>query len=122
MKDTHTPGPWEFDGVRVFAPALDEKVPVALADGTIAMHGMGLIALPYACGPLDGSFGSHDANSNLIAAAPEYKALVVRAVAVLQRHAPPDGLSDHEALNELYGIFDGPEYRAAIAKAEGGQP
>lgn len=59
------------------------------------------------------------ANARLIAAAPDYKALVDRAVAVLQRHAPPDGLSDHDAMSELYGIFDGPEYRAAVQKAEG---
>lgn len=38
--------------------------------------------------------------------------LIARAVDVLQRHIPPDGLSDHAALNELYSIFDGPEYRA----------
>jgi hypothetical protein len=41
--------------------------------------------------------------------------LVGRAVDVLQRHAPPDGLSDHDALSELYGIFDGPEYREVQA-------
>lgn len=39
--------------------------------------------------------------------------LVDRAVAVLQSHAPPDGLSDHDALTKLYGIFDGPGYREA---------
>lgn len=48
----------------------------------------------------------------------ELLALVERAVSVLQRHAPPDGLSDHDALTEFYGIFDGPEYRIAIAHAE----
>jgi hypothetical protein len=42
-----------------------------------------------------------------------FRALVEKAVEVLQRHAPPDGLSDHDALTELYGIFDGPEYRSA---------
>jgi hypothetical protein len=42
-----------------------------------------------------------------------FRALVDKAVEVLQRHAPPDGLSDHDALTELYGIFDGPEYRSA---------
>ena len=44
------------------------------------------------------------------------KGLVDAAVAVLQRHILPDGgLSDHDAMSELYGIFDGPEYRAALA-------
>ncbi len=55
----------------------------------------------------------------LIACAPEYRAVVARAVGVLQRHAPPDGLSDHDAMSEFYEIFDGPEYRAVMAKAEG---
>lgn len=41
-------------------------------------------------------------------------ALVEKAVAVLQRHALPNGLSDHDALSELYSIFDGPEYREAL--------
>ena len=31
---------------------------------------------------------------------------------VLSRHIVPNGFSDHEALNELHGIFDGPLYRA----------
>ncbi len=44
-----------------------------------------------------------------------YKGLVEQAVAVLQRQIVPGGISDHEALNELHGIFDGPEYRAAVA-------
>jgi hypothetical protein len=39
-----------------------------------------------------------------------------KSVAVLQRHIEPDGgLSDHDALSQLYGIFDGPDYRAAKA-------
>lgn len=42
--------------------------------------------------------------------------LIDRAVDVLQRHAPPDGLSDHDALSELYGIFDGPDFRAVYGK------
>lgn len=44
-----------------------------------------------------------------------WRALADKAVTVLQRHAPPNGLSDQDALTELYGIFDGPEYRAALA-------
>lgn len=44
--------------------------------------------------------------------------LVQRAVRVLQRHAPPGGLSDHAAMSEMYSIFDGPEYRAAMGEEE----
>jgi hypothetical protein len=40
--------------------------------------------------------------------------LIDRAVAVLNQHIVPGGISDRDALSELYGIFDGPEYRAAI--------
>ena len=43
-------------------------------------------------------------------------ALIQQAVDVLQRHAPPDGLSDHDAMSEFYGIFDGPDYRKAMAE------
>jgi hypothetical protein len=38
--------------------------------------------------------------------------LVQRAVKVLQRHAPPNGLTDAQAMDELYGILDTP----AVAK------
>jgi len=48
----------------------------------------------------------------------ELIALVRAAVAVLVEHAPPDGLTDHDAMSRMYGIFDGPEYRALLAKAE----
>lgn len=52
--------------------------------------------------------------SELIEAA--FKALCDRAIAVLQEHILPDSaLSDHEALNLMYAIFDGPEQRAAYA-------
>jgi hypothetical protein len=44
----------------------------------------------------------------------EWRGLVDKAVSVLQRHIVPDGLSDHDALTELYRIFDGPEYRNAL--------
>lgn len=30
---------------------------------------------------------------------------------------PPQGLSDHRALNALHGVFDGPTQRAALEKA-----
>jgi hypothetical protein len=41
--------------------------------------------------------------------------LARKAVDVLRRHAPPDGLSDAGAIAEFYDIFDGPEFRAAQA-------
>ncbi|UOD28742.1 hypothetical protein INH39_25375 [Massilia violaceinigra] len=43
---------------------------------------------------------------------PGWKALVEQAIEVLNRHIAPDGISDKDALTELYGIFDGPAYRA----------
>jgi len=64
---THTPGPWAFDGVRVFAPALDERYRVTLADGTEVEAGSGLIALVYAPDCAD---GARAANGTLIAAGP----------------------------------------------------
>lgn len=110
MKDTHTPGPWEWDGVRVFAPDLDEKVPVTLADGTIAMHGMGLIALPYACRPVGAweGCGSHEANSRLIAAAPDLLAAAKDAAREWRLHGQ---------LTDSCRVLE-----AAITKAEGAQP
>lgn len=109
----HTPGPWDWDGVRVFAPALDEKVPVTMADGTTAMHGMGLIALPYACRPVGAweGCGSHDANSRLIAAAPD---LLAAAKAIVDSDIYSPGCAQTRA---AFDLLD-----AAIAKAEGVQP
>lgn len=50
------------------------------------------------------------------------RGLVDSAVKVLQRHiTPPDNISDHDALSEMYGIFDGPAYRAALATEAGEQ-
>lgn len=44
-------------------------------------------------------------------------ALINKAISVLQQQIIPDGISDHEALCELHGIFDGPEYRAMLSAA-----
>jgi hypothetical protein len=52
-------------------------------------------------------------------ATPELLALIERAIDVLARRLPPDGLSDKETFSELYTIFDGPECRAAVTKARG---
>jgi hypothetical protein len=57
---THTPAPWAYDGIRVYAPAVAEQFGVRLeADQR------DLIALVYSCGD-----GSAAANGPLIAAAP----------------------------------------------------
>jgi hypothetical protein len=45
----------------------------------------------------------------------EWESMCRKAVAVLNRHIVPEGISDREALNELYGIFDSEEYRATGA-------
>ncbi len=44
------------------------------------------------------------------------KGLVDSAVDVLARHAPPGGPGQAKTISALYSIFDGPEYRAALAK------
>lgn len=44
--------------------------------------------------------------------APTWKTLVDKAIGVLQLQNVPDGISEHDALIELLGIFDGPGYRA----------
>jgi hypothetical protein len=62
---TSTPGPWAYDGIRVYAPAEDEQYTVRFEDGTEAEHRRGLIALVYSCGD-----GSADANARVITAAP----------------------------------------------------
>lgn len=57
---------------------------------------------------------SRPAASSSAAPSDAWKALAEQAIAVLNRHIVPDGISDVVALNELYGIFDGPQYRAAL--------
>lgn len=112
---THTPGPWAIDGVRVFAPAFDEQVEITRDDGTTAMHGRGLIALPYA------PDGAHDANARLIAAAPDLLAALKRAVDTIRAfHGIGLNGPAEAGMWELYQ--QSPEMKAinaAIAKAEG---
>ena len=48
--------------------------------------------------------------------------LLEKCVAVLQRHIVPDGISDKDALSELYGLLDGPEYRALAQPAASAAP
>lgn len=100
-KATHTPGPWEFDGVRVFAPACDEKVELVREDGSTVMHGRGLVALPYSCG----DYTSHKANARLIAAAPDLLVALKNLRALIK--------------GELSESVDCCLADSAIAKAEG---
>ena len=44
----------------------------------------------------------------------QLRKLIQKAQAVLLRQIVPDGISDHDALTELHGIFDGPECREAM--------
>lgn len=44
-----------------------------------------------------------------------WKTIVNKAIEILQRHIVPDGISDSEAITELYGLLDGPELRAVQA-------
>jgi len=44
----------------------------------------------------------------------EFLKMVERAIGVLQRHAPSGGLSDRQAMDQMYGIFDGPECRRIL--------
>lgn len=73
------------------------------------------------------------ANANLIAAAPdlyfggEAQTDIIRhAQAILTQYLIPDGIDGPEAINQLLGLLDGPEQRAAqaawdaaLAKARG---
>lgn len=97
---TPTPGPWAFDGLRVYAPALEEPR-VLFTDGT--QLETSLIALVYSCGD-----GSSAANGPLIAAAPELVGCCRELLAVLDRHLDPDSLAAVVA-----------RIRAVVAKTDG---
>ncbi len=75
-----TPGPWAYDGVRVYAPAFDTVTTFTNDDGVEVEHRQGLVALPYGCGPI-GEYGPALANARLIAAAPELLAACLEAYA-----------------------------------------
>jgi len=51
----------------------------------------------------------------------ELSKLVTQAVKVLERHAPPDGLDDKEAIRQMSLIFHGPACRKAAANASPGE-
>ncbi len=44
----------------------------------------------------------------------EFLRLVERAIGVLKRHSVSGGLSDHEAMDQMYAIFDGTECRQLL--------
>lgn len=47
----------------------------------------------------------------------ELETLVESACEILAEYLPPDsGITEHEVVNQLLGVFDGPEYRAAFPK------
>lgn len=50
----------------------------------------------------------------------QLEALIARAVTVCQDHIHPEGTAAEIAMNEMIGIFDGPEYRAALASTDAG--
>lgn len=71
------------------------------------------------------SFELTEANARLIAAAPELleggeaqTSIIQRAQAVLTNYLIPDGIDAAEAINQLLGLFDGPDQRAAQARWE----
>ena len=44
----------------------------------------------------------------------EFLRLVERAIGVLKRHSVSGGLSDHDAIDQMYLIFDGSECRQLL--------
>lgn len=42
-----------------------------------------------------------------------YKSLVNQYCDILVRYLVPDGISEKECIEELFGVLDGPQYRAA---------
>lgn len=100
---TFTPGPWEYDGVRVDATAHRKVTTVTDKDGNAKPYTEGLIALVYSCGP----YQTHQGNGRLIAAAPAmYEALK----AYLAWGAMTG--SDRDLFDE--------KFRAALALVDGG--
>ena len=46
-----------------------------------------------------------------------YWRLAQDALAIINKYLPPDsGISEHDALSDLIGLFDGPKYRAAVSR------
>ena len=114
-----TPGPWRYDRTNG-SPTTGEHM--------IAGAKPGYLAEVRDCGS-----GDVRANTHLIAAAPdlyfggEAQTDIIRhAQAILTQYLIPDGIDGPEAINQLLGLLDGPEQRAAqaawdaaLAKARG---
>ena len=47
--------------------------------------------------------------------------MVLEALKVLKRGLPPGDLDDRQVVTELWGIFDNPQSREVIARAENGR-
>ena len=128
-----TPGPWALE----IRPGSG-----AAADCTIAMIEQaderapyrGMISRFQSAEHIDGITGDElRANANLLFAAPDLyfggeaqTAIIRRAQAILTQYLIPDGLDGPEAINQLLGLLDGPDQRAAqatwdaaLAKARG---
>jgi hypothetical protein len=110
---TPTPGPWAYDGVRVFAPAADEHV-VRRVDGTDVPRG--LIALVYA----PSSDGSLDANAHLIASAPELVGCCRELLAVIDRHLDQESLA--AVVARMRDVVAHAEGRTKVVPIPSGQP
>jgi hypothetical protein len=111
-KIQHTPGPWEIIRLK---GELDEAYWIGPEEHTsIARVEHGAEDEEY------GGSKTQLANACLIAAAPQLLALVNKATDILATYIVPDsGITEHEAVNQLLGLFDGPECRAAIGKVTG---
>lgn len=55
----------------------------------------------------------HNAHDDLVAAGKSQTEIIRRAQTILTHYLRPDGPSDSETLNELLGLLDGPDQRAA---------
>jgi hypothetical protein len=90
----HTPGPWQFNGPEIYAPNF-RGVREHHYDVARVLHVMD---------------DEGEANALLIAAAPDLLSACKRAV----------HLYDHDDATSVLEWVNSPEFRAAIAKAEGG--
>jgi hypothetical protein len=113
-KVKHTPGPW------IIGEALDAPGGNALgiASESVANSAADGESIDYICfvSPVSQITENDFANAKLICSAPDLlealqkmTAKVNACIGVLQSHIVPDGISDKEALSELYGLLDNAE-------------
>jgi hypothetical protein len=110
---SHTPGPWAYDGVRVYAPAFDTVHRFTSRDGEDIEHRQGLVALPYGTWPAAARepVASCEANARLIASAPD----LLEALKQLRYAVNALGFDPVDV--NLWSILE--QADLAIAKAEG---